>query len=119
MMLLALFAPWAAKAQETLTVYDQGGSTTSSYVPFWEFTTECEALTNFPITFGFETSEGFPENAYDPTSNPFGQCWRNEATVQTGVYPIRVWGTSTSFEHTGSQALILPYKGHLTTPAKS
>ena len=31
MLLMALFAPWAVNAQETLTVYD--GTTTSSYVP--------------------------------------------------------------------------------------
>ena len=35
LLLALIFAPWAANAQETLTVYDQGGSTTSSYVPFW------------------------------------------------------------------------------------
>ena len=34
LLLLALMAPWAAKAQETLTVYDQG-TTTNSYVPIY------------------------------------------------------------------------------------
>lgn len=35
MLLMALLAPWAAKAQETLTVYDQGGTTSNSYVPMY------------------------------------------------------------------------------------
>ena len=34
-LLLALFAPWAANAQtQTLTVYDEGGTTKHSYIPF-------------------------------------------------------------------------------------
>ena len=83
------------------------------------FTTECGVLSNFPITYGFETSEGFPANASAPTSNQFGPCWRNEATVQTGSYSDRVWGTSTSSKHTGSQALVLPDKGNSSNPAKT
>ncbi len=83
------------------------------------FNTECGVLSNFPITYGFETSEGFPANASTPTSNQFGPCWRNEATVQTGSYSTRVWGTSTSSKHTGSQALILPDKGNSSNPAKT
>ena len=35
LMLLALFAPWAANAQQTLTVYDQGGTNTNNYVPIY------------------------------------------------------------------------------------
>ena len=34
MLLMALFAPWAANAQETLTVYDEG-TTTNNYVPIY------------------------------------------------------------------------------------
>ena len=77
----------------------------------YRFATECDAITTFPVTYGFETTEGFPDNASAPTTNQLGACWRNEATVQTGSYATRVWGTSTSYKHDGSQALVLPDKG--------
>ena len=34
-LLLALLVPWAVNAQETLTVYDQGGTTNNGYVPMY------------------------------------------------------------------------------------
>ena len=34
-LLLALFMPWAANAQETLTVYGDGTQTTNAYVPMY------------------------------------------------------------------------------------
>ena len=83
------------------------------------FRTACGAITAFPVNYGFETSEGFPANASTPTVNPFDACWRNEATVQNGTYATRVWGTSTSYKHTGSQALVLPDKGNSTDFAKT
>ena len=83
------------------------------------FRTACGAITSFPINYGFETSEGFPANASTPTVNPFDACWRNEATVQNGTNADRVWGTSTSYKHTGSQALVLPDKGNSTNFAKT
>ena len=36
LLLLAAFAPWTT-AQETLTVYDQGGSTTNSTIPIYGY----------------------------------------------------------------------------------
>ena len=83
------------------------------------FRTACGAITSFPVNYGFETSEGFPSNASYPTTNQLGTCWRNEATVQNGTNPDRVWGTSTSYKHTGSQALVLPDKGNSTNFAKT
>ena len=83
------------------------------------FRTACGAITSFPITYGFETSEGFPSNASTPTTNQLGDCWRNEATVQNGTSATRVWGTSTSSKHNGSQALVLPDKGNSSNPAKT
>ena len=83
------------------------------------FRTACGAITTFPITYGFETSEGFPSNASYPTTNQLGTCWRNEATVQNGTNADRVWGTSTSYKHNGSQALVLPDKGNSTNFAKT
>ena len=75
------------------------------------FRTPCAALTTFPITYGFETSEGFPSNDPRPTNNPLGTCWRNEATVQNGYNADFVWGTSNFYKHNGSQSLVLFYKG--------
>ena len=83
------------------------------------FRTACGAITSFPINYGFETSEGFPSNASTPTTNQLGTCWRNEATVQNGTNADRVWGTSTTYKHTGSQALVLPDKGNSTNFAKT
>ena len=34
-LLLALFMPWVANAQETLTVYGDGTQTTNAYVPMY------------------------------------------------------------------------------------
>ncbi len=82
-----------------------------SIVVNYRFATECDVITTFPVTYGFETTEGFPANASTPTTNLLGDCWRNEATVQTGSNATRVWGTSTNYHHDGSQALILPDKG--------
>ncbi|MBP5677236.1 MAG: fibronectin type III domain-containing protein, partial [Bacteroidales bacterium] len=84
-----------------------------------QFATECDVITTFPVTYGFETTEGFPANASTPTTNQLGNCWRNEATVQNGNYSTRVWGTSTTFKHDGSQALVLPDKGNSTNFAKT
>ena len=82
-------------------------------------TAEC-AVSTFPLTYGFETSEGFPYYASAPTTNPFGDCWRNETTVSTGNNLDQyLWGTSRFFKHNGEQALILPYKGNDNNPAKT
>ncbi len=82
-------------------------------------TTEC-AITTFPVTYGFETSEGFPYYASAPTTNPFGDCWRNETTVSTGNYLDQyLWGTSRFYKHNGEQALVLPDKGNDNNPAKT
>ena len=89
-------------------LYDGGHE---SIVVNYRFATECDVITTFPITYGFETTEGFPASAPTPTTNLFGACWRNEVTVQTGSNANRVWGTSTNTYHDGSQALILPDKG--------
>lgn len=83
------------------------------------FTTACGVISAFPMTYTFETSDGFPSNASTPTTNQLGSCWRNEATVQTGNYSTRVWGTSTSNKKNGSQSLILPDKGNSSNPAKT
>ena len=89
--------------------------------PSEEFTfyIPCSALSTFPITYGFETSEGFPENAYVTNTNQLGQCWRNEVTFAWGIWEDRLWSTSTAEKHHGSQALVLPDKGHQQNPAKT
>lgn len=83
------------------------------------FSTACEAISTFPVTYTFETADGFPSNASTPTTNQLGACWRNEATVQTGSNSTRVWGTSTSYKKNGSQSLTLPDKGSSSNPAKT
>ena len=84
--------------------------------PSEEFTfyIPCSTLNTFPITYGFETSEGFPENAHKTTTNQLGLCWRNEVTEMNpnGVWNDYLWGTSTAEKHHGNQALVLPDKGH-------
>lgn len=82
------------------------------------FATACDAISTFPVTYTFETSDGFPSNASTPTTNQLGACWRNEATVQNGSNSTRVWGTSTTHKN-GSQSLILPDKGNSSNPAKT
>ena len=83
------------------------------------FSTACEAISTFPVTYTFETADGFPSNASTPTTNQLGACWRNEATVQNGSNSARVWGTSTSYKKNGSQSLTLPDKGSSSNPAKT
>lgn len=83
------------------------------------FSTACEAISTFPVTYTFETADGFPSNASAPTTNQLGACWRNEATVQNGSNSARVWGTSTSYKKNGSQSLTLPDKGSSSNPAKT
>lgn len=48
LLLLAAFAPWTT-AQETLTVYDQGGSTTSQYVPIYGYYADYGCRSQFII----------------------------------------------------------------------
>lgn len=94
-------------------------TTTDEWSAVLNFTTKCDATSAFPITYGFETTEDFPDNSYAPTTNTLGNCWRNQATVQNGNYANRVWGTSTTYKHGGSQALVLPDKGNSTNFAKT
>ncbi|MBQ8703780.1 MAG: fibronectin type III domain-containing protein, partial [Bacteroidales bacterium] len=94
LMLLALMVPWTSRAQS------------------------CTPISTFPVTYGFEASEGFTSTvtaAAACTTNVFGTCWRNESTSGTASTANRIWhiygGTSTTYKHTGSNSLILPDKG--------
>ncbi|MBR4739261.1 MAG: fibronectin type III domain-containing protein, partial [Bacteroidales bacterium] len=77
--------------------------------------TECTPISTFPVTYGFETSEGFPTGVTTaPTTNTLGDCWRNEPIVEAGAasqYNKR-WhvATGTNTAHTGTQGLRLPDK---------
>ena len=95
---------YEARVQSVCTGENSGWKTTS-------FNTDCGVINTFPKSYGFETSEGFPTTGNTPTTNQLGVCWRNEATVQSGNYANRVWGTSTDYKKNGSQSLILPDKG--------
>lgn len=96
-----------------------GTTPTSGWKTSASFTTLCAntVISTFPVIYTFETDDGFPANASTPTTNPFN-CWRNEATVQNGNNPTRVWGTSTTHKN-GSQSLTLPDKGNSSNPAKT
>ena len=96
---------YEARVQSVCTGENSGWKTTN-------FNTDCGVISTFPKSYGFETSEGFPTTGNTPTTNQLGVCWRNEATVQSGSYATRLWGTSTSYKKYGSQSLILPDKGN-------
>ena len=78
------------------------------------FATACDARTDFPISYGFETSEGFQTgvsySSSAPTTNNLGNCWRNQATSSNGNNTSRLWCTATT-HYDGSQSLMLPDKG--------
>ena len=87
LMLAALFLPFASQAQT------------------------CDPISTFPVTYGFETSEGFPTGVTTvPTTNTLGDCWSNLSTDSTGSYGGRKWYVTSSVHHSGSQALRLPDK---------
>lgn len=86
------------------------------------FTTGCDAITSFPVSYGFETSEGFTSASGATNGMPI--CWGNEileevsssATNRNYVWNVAYGG------HSGSYALKLPDKGTnkgtvLTLPA--
>ncbi len=92
---LALMVPWAARAQSN-----------------------CTPIGTFPVTYGFEASEGFTTtvtSAAACTTDVFGTCWRNEATSGTATTANRIWhiygGTTASQIHSGAHSLMLPDKG--------
>ena len=87
-------------------------------LPFASQAQSCDPISTFPVTYGFEASEGFTTTvtgAAACTTNVFGPCWRNEATSGTATTANRIWhiygGTTTSQIHSGTQSLILPDKG--------
>ncbi|MBR4230186.1 MAG: fibronectin type III domain-containing protein, partial [Bacteroidales bacterium] len=95
MLIAALIVPWASRAQDA-----------------------CTPISTFPVTYGFEASEGFTTTvtaAAACTTNVFGPCWRNEATSGTATSANRIWhiygGTSATYIHTGAHSLMLPDKG--------
>ena len=95
---LALMVPWAARAQSG-----------------------CTPISTFPVTYGFETAEGFTDSvtaaSNAPTSNTLGVCWRNEVTQGNtiGTRPTTLWcvngSTTATFKHSGNKSLMLPDKG--------
>ena len=96
----------------------QATCNTEAWSATLNFTTKCDAITAFPVSYGFETSEGFQSGVSAtnaPTTNNLGDCWRNQATSNTGSYYARLWCTSTSYYKNGSQSLMLPDKHNNTT----
>ena len=101
LLVAALCVPWATQAQG-----------------------DCTPISTFPVTYGFEASEGFTTTvtaATACTTNVFSSCWRNEETAFNGSSSTgsgRIWhiygGTSATFLHSGAHSLMLPDKGSST-----
>ena len=79
---------------------------------------DCTPISTFPVTYGFEASEGFTTTvtaATACTTNVFNSCWRNEATSGSATSANRIWhiygGTSATYLHSGAHSLMLPDKG--------
>ena len=97
-LLAALVVPWAMQAQN------------------------CTPISTFPVTYGFESSEGFTTtvtSAAACTTNVFNSCWRNEETSFNGTTGSgRIWhiygGTTAAQIHSGAHSLMLPDKGSST-----
>ena len=93
MLLAALLLPWVTQAQDP-----------------------CTPISTFPVTYGFEASEGFTTTvttAAACTTNVFGACWRNEQTTFFGSTGSgRIWHIySGTTVHGGAHSLMLPDKG--------
>ena len=96
LLFAALVVPWATHAQD-----------------------DCTPISTFPVTYGFEASEGFTTTvtaAAACTTNVFNSCWRNEQTSFNGTTGSgRIWhiygGTSATYLHSGEHSLMLPDKG--------
>ena len=101
LLIAALCVPWVTQAQG-----------------------DCTPISTFPVTYGFEASEGFTTTvtaATACTTNVFSSCWRNEETAFNGSSSTgsgRIWhiygGTSATFLHSGAHSLMLPDKGSST-----
>ena len=96
LLFAALFVPWVTQAQG-----------------------DCTPISTFPVTYGFEASEGFTTTvtaATACTTNVFTNCWRNEQTTFNGSTGSgRIWhiygGTTATYLHSGAHSLMLPDKG--------
>lgn len=81
--------------------------------------TECDILTQFPISYGFESKEGFTSSSL-PTTNTLPLCWGTEEISFNGTTGAgRLWGANTTNKHTGSMSLCLPDKGATTAVSKT
>ena len=85
----------------------------SPWVGGISFNTACDAISDFPIIYTFETTDGFPTGVQygsnAPSSNTLGACWRNISTTPSISNASRLWCTGLTAKN-GSQSLMLPDK---------
>ena len=118
-LLLALFMPWVANAQETLTVYGDGTQTTNAYVPMYggyfddftksEFVIPAEKLEN--MTGGTITSMKF----YISSVSTYGNGWGNTHQV---VF-LKEVESATLSAWSGMDGATTVFDGMFTVPASN
>ena len=115
LLLLALGLPWAAKAQETLTVYENGGTNTNQYIPLYGYYCDVSGTQS-----QFIIPAAALENMTDGTISKLTfYCSNSSLSFGSGVY--EVWleeveeteFTSTSY-HTYGESAVLVYRGALS-----
>ena len=119
LMLLALFAPWAVKAQETLTVYGDGTQTTNAYVPMFGGYFDDFTKSEFVIPAAkLEDMEGGTITSmkfYISSVATYGNGWANTHQV---VFLKEIASTTLS-AYSGMDGATIVFDGMFTVPAST
>ena len=116
-LLLAFFAPWAANAQETLTVYDNGGTTTNANVPFWgtwaDNSLQCEMV--YPATELSQMENGTITNLHYYTNGSDNIPTTSGTSNWDGTFQIfmKEVAETTITEFTGTTDATIVYEGQI------
>lgn len=98
-----------------------GGVEAEEFLPEQTLTfgTDCNAVSTFPIFYGFERAEGFT-TATNATTNTLPLCWNTEELSFSGSTGAgRLWAASSSYKHSGSWSMCLPDKGSSSAVSKT